>query len=59
MTVMLDALVRTSKLVAATAGRLEKVSRLAEFLAGVPPHEVAIAIGFLIGWPRQGRIGVG
>jgi DNA ligase-1 len=28
-------------------------------LAHVPPEDAPIAIGFLTGWPRQGRIGVG
>jgi DNA ligase 1 len=57
--VKLDALVHTSNTVAAASGRLEKISRLAEFLKQLTPDEAAIAIGFFIGWPRQGRIGVG
>ena len=55
----LDSLVQTSKGVAAASGRLDKISRLAAFLGQLTPDEVAIAIGFFIGWPRQGRIGVG
>jgi DNA ligase 1 len=52
-------LVRTSAHVAATSGRLEKISRLASLLQQLEPDEIQIAIGFLIGWPRQGRIGIG
>jgi DNA ligase-1 len=52
-------LVQTSAAVSATSGRLEKVSRLAALLGQAEPDEVPIAIGFLIGWPRQGKLGVG
>ncbi len=55
----LDELVQVSAAVAATSGRLDKISKLAALLTRVSPEEVPIAIGFLIGWPRQGRIGVG
>jgi DNA ligase-1 len=55
----LAALVHTSNVVAAASGRLEKTSNLAAFLKELTADEVAIAIGFFIGWPRQGRIGVG
>jgi DNA ligase 1 len=55
----LDELVQTSTAVAATSGRLAKISTLAAFLRRLAPDEVPIAIGFLIGWPRQGRLGVG
>src|SRR5947209_18993966 len=52
-------LVEVSSSVAATSGRLEKISKLAALLSRLSPDEVPIAIGFLIGWPRQGKIGVG
>jgi DNA ligase-1 len=52
-------LVQTSTGVAETSGRLEKVSRLASLLKRLAPDEVAIAIGFFTGWPRQGRLGAG
>ncbi|MGH7712400.1 MAG: ATP-dependent DNA ligase [Gemmatimonadaceae bacterium] len=54
-------LVRASTAVAATAGRLEKVARLAALLRQLDAEgdEVPIAIGFLTAWPRQGRLGVG
>jgi DNA ligase-1 len=55
----LEELVQVSTAVAATSGRLEKISKLGALLARVPPDDVPIAIGFLTGWPRQGRIGVG
>ena len=55
----LEELAQVSAGVAATPGRLEKIVRLAALLTQVPPDDVPIAIGFLTGWPRQGRIGVG
>jgi DNA ligase-1 len=57
--VKLDTLVQTSKAVAASSGRLEKIATLAAFLKQLSAEEVAIAIGFFTGWPRQGKIGVG
>jgi DNA ligase-1 len=56
---LLDDLVQTSTAVAATTGRLDKTARLAALLARAESDEIPIAIGFLIGWPRQGKIGVG
>ena len=56
---MLQELVRTSQLVAATTSRLQKIAALAEFLTRLSPDEIAVAIGFLVGWPRQGKLGVG
>jgi DNA ligase-1 len=38
---------------------LEKISKLAAFLVQLTADEVPIAIGFLTGWPRQGKLGVG
>ncbi|MEP6551786.1 MAG: ATP-dependent DNA ligase, partial [Gemmatimonadales bacterium] len=55
----LEELVQTSAAVAATSGRLEKISKLAGLLSRVPPDDVPVAIGFLTGWPRQGKLGVG
>jgi len=55
----LEELVQTSAAVAATSGRLEKISKLAALLKRVPVDELATAIGFLIGFPRQGKLGVG
>ncbi|HXI99207.1 MAG TPA: hypothetical protein VNG73_09705, partial [Gemmatimonadaceae bacterium] len=55
----LDDLVQVSAAVAATSGRLEKTSLLAALLTRLAPDEIPIAIGFLTGWPHQGRLGVG
>ncbi len=51
--------VEGSRLVAATSGRLEKVEVLADLLRRAQPEEVTIAVAFLTGEPRQGRIGIG
>ena len=55
----LATLVAVSADVAGTSRRLGKISKLATLLAGLSPDDAAIAVGFLIGWPRQGKIGVG
>ncbi len=52
-------LVATSRTVAGTPGRLDKIAALADLLRRTPPDQVPIAIGLLIGEPRQGRLGVG
>jgi DNA ligase-1 len=52
-------LVATSAEVGATSRRLEKTAKLAALLGELSGDEVAIAVGFLIGWPRQGKTGVG
>jgi DNA ligase-1 len=52
-------IVATSGEVAATSRRLEKIAKLAALLKDLDGDEVAIAVGFLVGWPRQGKIGVG
>ncbi len=58
-TVELIDVVEASARIAATPKRSEKVAVLAELLARLEPGEVVTAIGFLLGSPRQGRIGVG
>ncbi|MEW6471781.1 MAG: ATP-dependent DNA ligase [Actinomycetota bacterium] len=45
--------------VAATPARTAKIAALADLLRRLEPEEVEPAIGFLVGEPRQGRIGVG
>ncbi|MDP9177881.1 MAG: ATP-dependent DNA ligase, partial [Gemmatimonadota bacterium] len=55
----LHELVQVSAAVAGTSGRLDKISKLAALFTRVPPEELPTAIGFLTGWPRQGRLGVG
>ena len=52
-------LVATSAEVAASSSRLEKTAKLAALLNELSGDDVAIAVGFFIGWPRQGKIGVG
>ena len=56
---LLDALVTTSDAVASTRSRLAKVDALADLLSRLEPEEIAPAVGFLVGKPRQGRVGVG
>jgi ATP-dependent DNA ligase I len=52
-------LVDTSAAVAAVSGRLDKIGRLAALVEKLEPMEVEIAIAYLSGAARQGRIGVG
>ena len=56
---LLNDLVLTSRLVAETSARLEKIALLAALLKRLEPNEVPIAVGFLTGWPRQGKLGIG
>jgi ATP-dependent DNA ligase I len=58
MTLLAD-VVATSAAVTATSSRSEKVAILAELLRRLEPGEVPVAVGFLAGAPRQGRVGVG
>jgi DNA ligase 1 len=57
--VLLDEIVKTADAVATNRSRLAKVEALAAQLAILEPDEIAPAVGFLIGKPRQGRVGVG
>jgi DNA ligase-1 len=45
--------------VSATSSRSRKAEILAELLRRLDPNEVALAVGFLAGLPRQGRVGIG
>ena len=58
MTLLAD-VVAASREVAETSSRSRKVAILANLLRTLDPSEVAIAVGFLSGLPRQGRVGVG
>ena len=58
MTLLSD-LVATSGSVGATRSRIAKVTALADLLSRLTPDEIEVAVGFLTGEPRQGRIGVG
>jgi DNA ligase-1 len=55
----LDDLVTTSAAVAEASSRLAKIALLADLLRRLAPEQIEIAIGFLSGEPRQGRIGIG
>lgn len=52
-------LVAASHAVAGTSSRTAKVALLAALLRTLEREEVPIAVGFLSGAPRQGRVGVG
>jgi DNA ligase-1 len=56
---LLSDLVATSAAVGATRSRIAKVTALADLLSRLEPDEIEVAVGFLTGVPRQGRIGVG
>ena len=56
---LLSEIVLASAEVGATTKRTVKIARLAVLLASTDENEVEIVVGFLVGWPRQGRIGVG
>jgi DNA ligase 1 len=58
MTLLAD-LVTASREVAATSSRSGKVAILSELLQRLDSDEIPIAVGFLSGVPRQGRVGVG
>jgi DNA ligase 1 len=58
MTLLAD-VVAASREVADTSSRSRKVAILAELLRTLDPSEVPLAVGFLVGVPRQGRVGVG
>ncbi len=55
----LSLLVATSNRVTATPKRLEKIGLIATLLEQLRPDEVEIAVSFLSGSARQGRIGIG
>jgi DNA ligase 1 len=58
MTLLAD-VVTASQEVTGTSSRSKKVAILAELLGRLESGEVGIAVGFLAGAPRQGRVGVG
>jgi DNA ligase-1 len=57
--VLLSELVETSGRVASTRARNAKIGELAALLRRLDPDEAPVAVGFLSGEPRQGRIGIG
>ncbi|MFL5973356.1 MAG: ATP-dependent DNA ligase, partial [Gaiellaceae bacterium] len=58
MTLLADVVAASSE-VGLTSSRTRKVAILADLLRALDPGEVPIAVGFLTGVPRQGRVGVG
>ena len=52
-------IVQTSRSVAATRARLQKIAHLAECMRGLAPAEREAGVAFLTGELRQGRIGLG
>ncbi len=56
---LLAAVVSASTQVADTSSRSRKIAILADLLGKLAPDEVPVAVGFLSGAPRQGRVGVG
>jgi len=57
--VLLDLLVRASNHVAASSGRLAKITLLADLLKQAGRDEIELAIAYLSGTTRQAKIGVG
>jgi len=57
--VLFAEIVATSAAVTGAPGRNAKRDALAALLSRLDPEEIEPAVGFLIGEPRQGRIGVG
>jgi DNA ligase 1 len=58
MTLLAD-VVTASQRITDTSSRSRKIAILAELLGRLEPAEVPVAVGFLVGVPRQGRVGVG
>jgi DNA ligase 1 len=58
MTLLAD-VVTASQRITDTSSRSRKIAILAELLGRLDPAEVPVAVGFLVGVPRQGRVGVG
>jgi DNA ligase-1 len=56
---LLADLVAASNEVAATSARSRKIAILAGLLGSLDLGEVPVAVGFLSGVPRQGRVGIG
>ena len=55
----LSEVVTASSVVASTSTRGKKIELLADVLRSLASNEIAIAIGFFTGWPRQGKLGIG
>ncbi len=55
---LLRELAETSERISATPRRLDKIALLADLLKRAAPGETALAVSYLSGEPRQGKIGV-
>jgi DNA ligase 1 len=56
---LLSTVVETSRRVAETTKRLEKIAALRDLLRQATPDEISIVVPYLSGATRQGRIGIG
>src|SRR5579862_2907027 len=56
---LLLSVVDTSRRVADTTKRLEKIDLLARLIRQLSPEEIEVVVPFLSGQTRQGRIGIG
>jgi DNA ligase-1 len=56
---LLAEVVSASREVTDTSSRSRKVAILAELLGRLEPSEIPLAVGYLSGAPRQGRVGIG
>jgi DNA ligase-1 len=56
---LLAHVVTASRDLTGTSSRSGKVAILAELLRRLDAGEIAVAVGFLSGVPRQGRVGIG
>src|SRR5687767_1283130 len=56
---LIAGLVETSRRIADTSKRLEKIALLASLLSGLSPEEAEVVTAFLSGRTRQGKIGAG
>ncbi len=56
---LLAGVVDTSRRVADTSKRLEKIGLLADLIRQLSPEEIEIVVPYLAGQTRQGRIGIG
>lgn len=59
MTILLSTLVQTSQLVTASSSRLAKRDAIASCLRAAHGDEIEVAVAYLSGQTRQGRIGIG
>ncbi len=55
----LQDIIAASRSVSETSARSEKIRHIADCLRRAQPEDIEIAVGFLSGNPRQGRIGIG